>query len=155
MYCSLFYVTFVSLFHSLITAEGVGIDCGQNDMTIYIPKNLLLGLDRQHLRLIDVNCRAYENKTHFALRTQLIGCKTEKKHKGEYVTYHNMVSEIPLKQNQIVTRVRNAMIPFYCCYSKWGVVSSIGIKPSSKKVILSSKGYGKFTLILDIFKKYE
>ena len=133
----------------------MGLDCGQNDMTITLPKNLLLGLDREHLRLIDVNCRATENKTHFFLNTRLTGCKTVLRHKGEYVIYANMVSEIPLKQNQIVTRVRNAMIPFFCCYSKWGVVSSIGIKPSSKKVILSSKGFGKFTLILDVFKRNE
>ena len=137
------------------TAEGVGIDCGQNDMTITLPKSLLLGLDREHLRLIDVHCKATENATHFFLNTKLTGCKTKLRFKGEYVIYTNMVSEIPIKQNQIVTRVRNAMIPFFCCYSKWGVVSSIGLKPSSKKIILSSKGFGKFTLTLDLFRRYE
>ena len=143
------------MFHFPITAEGVELDCGQNDMTITLPKSLLQGLDRQHLRLIDVNCRAFENATHFFLRTQLIGCKTVLKQRGDYFIYSNMVSEIPLKENQIVTRVRDAMIPFYCFYSKWGVVSSIGIKPSSKKIILSSRGYGKFTLTLDLFKGNE
>lgn len=124
-------------------------------MTITLPKSLLLGLDREHLRLIDVKCKASENVTHLFLRTALTGCKTILRHKGDYAVYENVVSEIPIKQNQIVTRVRNAMIPFYCFYSKWGVVSSIGIKPSSKKVILSSKGSGKFTITLDLFKKYE
>lgn len=122
-------------------------------MTITLPKSLLLGLDREHLRLIDVNCQASENLTHFFLSTKLTGCKTELRHKGDYAIYSNMVSEIPIKQNQIITRVRNAMIPFYCFYSKWGVVSSIGIKPMSKKVVLSSKGFGRFTITLDLFKK--
>ena len=101
-------------------------------MTITLPKSVLLGLDREHLRLIDVHCKASENLTHFFLSTKLTGCKTELRHKGDYAIYSNMVSEIPIKQNQIITRVRNAMIPFSCFYSKWGVVSSIGIKPMSK-----------------------
>ena len=129
------------------------LDCEQNDMVITLPKSLVPGIDRQHLTLDDVNCRAYENATHFTLTTQLIGCKTVLKHRGDYAIYSNMVNEIPLKENQIVTRVRDVMIPFYCFYSKWGVVSSIGIKPSSKKIILSSRGYGKFTLTLDLFKR--
>ena len=129
------------------------LDCGQNNMTITLPKSLLLGLDREHLRLIDVHCKASENLTHFFLSTKLTGCKTELRHKGDYAIYSNMVSEIPIKQNQIITRVRNAMIPFYCFYSKWGVVSSIGIKPMSKKVVLSSRGFGRFTITLDLFKK--
>ena len=94
------------------------MDCGQNDMKITLPKSLLKGLDRQHLRLIDVSCRAYENKTHYFLQTQLTGCKTKLRRKGDFFVYTNMVSEIPIKENQIVTRVREAMIPFFCCYSK-------------------------------------
>ncbi|CAH3182653.1 unnamed protein product, partial [Porites lobata] len=134
-------------------AEGVEVDCGQNDMKITLPKSLLKGLDRQHLRLIDVSCRAYENKTHYFLQTQLTGCKTKLRQKGDFFVYTNMVSEIPIKENQIVTRVREAMIPFFCCYSKWGVVSSVGLKPMSKKVIFSSKGFGKFTIFLKLFNK--
>ena len=129
------------------------MDCGQNDMKITLPKSLLEGLDRQHLRLIDVSCRAYENKTHYFLQTQLTGCKTKLRRKGDFFVYTNMVSEIPIKENQIVTRVREAMIPFFCCYSKWGVVSSVGLKPVSKKVIFSSKGFGKFTIFLKLFNK--
>ena len=124
-------------------------------MTITLPKSLLVGLDREHLRLIDVNCKADENATHYSLTTALTGCKTLLRRKGDFWTYSNMVFEIPIEQHQIVTRVRNAMIPFHCFYSKWGVVSSIGIKPSSKKIILSSKGFGKFTITLDLFRKYK
>ena len=80
------------------------LDCGQNNMTITLPKSLLLGLDREHLRLIDVNCKASENLTHFFLTTELTACKTILRHKGDYTIYRNMVSEIPLKQNQVITR---------------------------------------------------
>ena len=137
------------------TAEGVEVDCGQDEMTITLPKSLLLGLDREHLRLIDPECTATENETHFFLQTKTDECGTILKHTKDHAIYSNMVSEIPIKENQIVTRVRDAMIPFHCYYSKWGVVSSIGIRPSSTKIVLSSKGFGKFTLSLDLFRSPE
>ena len=137
------------------TAEGVDLDCGQDEMTITLPKSLLRGFDVDHLRLIDEDCTATENETHFFLTTSTLECGTVLKHNNDHAIYSNMVSEIPLRENQIVTRVREAMIPFHCFYSKWGVVSSIGIKPISKKVILSSKGFGEFTITLDVFRNPE
>lgn len=133
-------------------AEGVGLECEQNDMIIFLPKSLLIGVDRHHLILLDRNCRAYENETHFILTTQLIGCNTKLRKRGDFFIYSNMVTEIPIEENQIITRVRDIMIPFQCFYSKYGVVSSIGIKPVSRKVIFSSRGYGQFTLSLDLFR---
>ena len=121
-------------------------------MTITLPKSLLRYLDVDHLRLIDEDCTATENQTHFFLTTSTLECGTVLKHNNDHAIYSNMVSEIPLRENQIVTRVREVMIPFRCFYSKFGVVSSIGIKPISKKVILSSKGFGEFTITLDVFK---
>lgn len=132
-------------------AEGVDLYCGQNEMTIVLPKSLLVGLDREHLRLIDVRCTAGENQTHYFLSTQLTGCKTKLKQKGEYFVYSNIVLEIPLRRNQIVTRVREAEIPFFCVYSRFGVVSSVGLKPMSKKIIFSSKAFGKFTITMDLY----
>ncbi|CAH3127357.1 unnamed protein product [Pocillopora meandrina] len=111
-------------------AEGVEVDCGQDEITITLPKSLLLGLDREHLRLIDANCTATENETHFFLHTETGKCGTISKHNKDYVIYSNMVSEIPIEENKIVTRLRQAMIPFDCFYSNWGVASSIGIRPS-------------------------
>ena len=121
-------------------------------MTITLPKSLLYGLDREHLRLIDVHCTATENETHFFLTTSTTECGTVLRHAKDHAIYSNMVSEIPIEEHQIVTRVREAMIPFHCYYSKWGVVSSMGIRPASKKVILSSKGFGEFTITMDVFK---
>ena len=124
-------------------------------MTITLPKSLLKGFDVDHLRLIDEHCTATENATHFFLTTRTTECGTLLKHNNDHAIYSNMVSEIPLEEHQIVTRVREAMIPFHCFYSKWGVVSSIGIKPASKKVVLSSKGFGEFTITLDVFRNPE
>lgn len=132
-------------------AEGVDLYCGQNDMTIILPRSLLRGLDREHLRLLDPRCTAEGNATHYYLSTSLTGCKTKLKKKGEYFVYSNIVLEIPLKRNQIVTRVREAEIPFFCFYSRFGVVSSVGLKPRSKKIIFSSKAFGKFTITMDLF----
>lgn len=140
------------MFALLHTAEGVALECEQNDMVINLPKSLLRGVDRHHIILMDRNCRAYENETHFILQTQLIGCKTQLRHHGNFAIYSNMVTEIPLEEGQIVTRVRDIAIPFQCFYSELGVVSSIGIKPVSKKVITSARGMGKFTLTLDLYR---
>ncbi|XP_068756181.1 ZP domain-containing protein-like [Montipora capricornis] len=133
-------------------AEGVELDCRKNDMTLTVPKSLLKGVDRHHLILKEKDCSASENRTHFFMTTLLTGCKTMLRHRGNFAIYSNMVREIPIKRHQTITRVREVSIPFKCFYSEYGSVSSVGIKPMNKKVILSSRGFGKFTLTLDLFK---
>ena len=51
----------------------------------------------------------------------------------------------------IVTRVREIEIPFSCYLSKYGVVSSVGWKPSNRKLVFSDEGKGNFTLSLNMF----
>ncbi|XP_015761419.1 PREDICTED: ZP domain-containing protein-like isoform X3 [Acropora digitifera] len=138
-------------------AEGVKLDCRKNDMLLTLPKSLLRGVDRHHLILNEKDCSASENRTHFFMRTPLTGCKTQLRQRAIFAIYSNVVTEIPVMQGQTVTRVRDVTIPFQCFYSEFGVASSIGIKPVSKKVIFSSRGMGKFTLTLDLFKssRYE
>ena len=120
-------------------------------MSISIPKYLLHGLDREHLRLSDVSCEAMETRTHFILRTKLTGCHTVIRHTQNFVSYMNKVEEIPIKPGQIITRVREVEIPFACYYSNTGVVSAVGLEVKSKKIIFSKKGYGKFVLDMKIY----
>ena len=63
----------------------------------------------------------------------------------------NKVEEIPLKKYQIITRVREVEIPFSCYYSNMGVVSAIGLRVKSKKIVFSKKGFGKFVLVINIY----
>ena len=51
----------------------------------------------------------------------------------------------------VVTRVREIEIQFSCFYSKYGVVSSVGWKPSNRKLLFSDEGKGNFTLSLNMF----
>ena len=120
-------------------------------MYISIPKYLLHGLDREHLRLSDVNCGARETPTHFILHTKLTECHTVSRHTKDFVCYMNKVEEIPLEHDQIITRVREVEIPFSCYYSNMGVVSAVGLEVKSKKIIFSKKGYGEFVLEMKIF----
>ena len=120
-------------------------------MRISIPKYLLRGLDRDHLRLTDEKCGAKETKTHFTFRTNLTGCHTVRMHTPKFVCYMNKVLQIPLKKHQIITRVREVEIPFSCYYSNTGVVSAVGLQVKSKKVLFSKKGYGRFVLEMKIF----
>ena len=120
-------------------------------MWINLPKSLLHGLDRDHLRLLDANCGAQETRTQFILHTKLTECETISKHTRGFVLYSNKVLEIPLKKNGIITRVREVEIPFSCYYSNKGVVSAVGIKVQSKKILFSKKGFGKFVLEMNIF----
>ena len=121
-------------------------------MYISIPRSLLQGLDVDHIRLSDVSCGATETPTHFTLHTSLTGCNTKSKHIENFVSYSNKVEEIPLEEGQIITRVREVEIPFACFYSNVGVVSAVGLEVISKKIIFSKKGFGEFTLQMNIFR---
>ncbi|XP_078354042.1 uncharacterized protein LOC144638689 isoform X1 [Oculina patagonica] len=129
----------------------VNVTCLKDEMLISIPKNLLHGLDREHLRLTDVNCGATETPTHFILHTRLTECHTTSRHTKDFVCYMNKVEEIPVEHHQIITRVREVEIPFSCYYSNMGVVSAVGLEVKSKKIIFSKKGYGEFVLEMKIF----
>jgi len=120
-------------------------------MWIKIPKYLLPALDREHLRLSDVNCGATETRTHYILHTKLTECHTVSRHTKNFVCYMNKVEEIPVQPHQIITRVREVEIPFSCYYNNMGVVSAVGLQVKSKKIVFSKKGYGKFVLEMKIF----
>ena len=135
--------------------SAVNVTCAKNDMWISIPKKLLHGLDREHLRLSDLRCGAKETKTHFMLHTSLTGCGTVKRHTSNFVCYMNKVEEIPIQKHQIITRVREVEIPFACYYSNMGVVSAVGLQVKSKKIVFSKKGFGKFVLAMNIFPDYR
>ena len=120
-------------------------------MTITIPKSILLGMDREHLRLLDTSCKAMETSTHFSLTTPLTGCNTTSRHTPTAIVYSNAVLEIPVAAQGVVTRVREIEIQFSCFYSKYGVVSSFGWKPRNRKLVFSDEGKGNFTLSLNMF----
>ena len=120
-------------------------------MTIIILKSLLRGIDREHLQLLDTTCKATETSAYFSLTTPLTGCKTNSRHTPSTIVYSNAVLEIPVAAEDVVTRVREIEIRFSCFYSKYGVVSSIGWKPSNRKLVFSDEGQGNFTLSLNMF----
>ena len=120
-------------------------------MTILIPKSLLQGIDREHLRLLDTRCKAEETSAHFSLATPLSGCNTTRRHTPTGIVYSNTVLENPVATEDVVTRERNTEIQFSCFYSKYGVVSSVGWKPSNRKLVFNDEGRGNFTLSLDMF----
>ena len=132
-------------------APGVDVQCNRENMTIIIPKSLLRGLDREHLRLLDTTCKAEESSAHFSLTTPLTGCKTTHRHTPTAIVYSNKVLEISVAAEDVVTRVREIEIQFSCFYSKYGVVSSVGWKPSNRKLVFSDEGKGNFTLSLNMF----
>ena len=120
-------------------------------MTITIPKSLLRGIDREHLRLLDTTCKATETSAYFSLTTPLTGCKTSSRRTTSTFVYSNAVSEIPVAAKDAITRVREIEIKFSCYYSKYGVVSSVGWKPSNRKLVFNDEGKGNFTLSLNMF----
>jgi len=120
-------------------------------MTIVIPKSLLRGIDRGHLRLLDTTCKATETSFHFSLTTPLTACNTTSRHTPTAIVYSNRVLEIPLAAQVVVTRVREIEIQFSCFYAKHGVVSSVGWNPSNRKLVFSDKGKGNYTLSLNMF----
>ena len=134
-----------------LLAPGVNVQCNSNNMTITIPKSLLRGIDREHLRLLDTSCKATETSSYFSLTTPLTGCKTTGRHTPTTIVYSNAVLEIPVAAKDVITRVREIEIQFSCYYSKYGVVSSVGWKPSNRKLVFNDEGKGNFTLSLNMF----
>ena len=126
-------------------------------MSITIPKNILKGMDREHLRLLDPKCGATETATNFSLKTPLIGCNTKPRHTKSAIVYSNKVLEIPLKQTDIITRVREIEIRLSCFYFNSRVATAVGMKPKNRKLVFSEKGKGNFTVVLEFFhsKRYQ
>ena len=120
-------------------------------MSVTLPKTLLLGLNRQHVTLRDVNCVATETETHFTLKTALTGCGTTSRHSKGTIIYSNTVLEIPVKDDAIITRVREIEIPFSCYYKKSGDATAVGVKPDTRKLVFDEDGKGNFTVTLDMF----
>ena len=120
-------------------------------MTIIIPKSLLRGIDLEHLRLLDTKCKATETSAYFSFTTPLTECNTTLRHTASTIVYSNTVLEIPVAAEDVITRVRELEIQFSCGYSKQEVVSSVGWKPSNRKLVFNDEGKGNFTLSLNMF----
>ena len=135
---------------SIIAAQGVNVSCAENDMSITLPKALFPGLDQNRLRLLNPSCQANATATHYILETPLIGCGTTRRHTDAAVVYSNAVLEMP-DEFSIIRRTREFEIPFSCYYDNKGSVSSVGLKPTSTKLVFSQSGKGNFSLLLDMF----
>ena len=127
------------------------MDCLQNNMVLAIPKPLLRGADREHIRALDVDCHASENLTHFFLDVPLTGCGTKSRHANLTVIYSNEALPVPSLAEDVVSHVPDFRIPFHCYYDSEGLVTGVGLMPLSRKVVLSQKGFGEFTLKLDLY----
>ena len=141
----------ILLHHFEFLGQGVDVQCKSNNMTIIIPKSLLQGIDREHLQLLDTRCKATETSAYFSITTPLTGCNTTRRHTASTFVYSNKVLEIPVAAKDVTTRVRELEIQFSCFYSNHGVVSSVGWKPSNRKLVFSDEGKGNFTLSLNMF----
>lgn len=131
--------------------DKVTVDCLQNNMVIAIPKPLLRGANREHIRALDLDCRASENLTHFFLNVSLTGCGTKSRHANLSVIYSNEALPVPATAEDVVSHVPDFKISFHCYYDSEGLVTGVGLMPRNKKVVLSQKGFGEFTLRLDLY----
>ena len=131
--------------------DKVTVDCLQNNMVIAIPKSLLRGADHEDIRALDVDCQASENFTHFFLDVPLTGCGTKIRHANSSVIYTNEALPVPAMAKDVVSHVPDFKIPFHCYYDSKGLVTGVGLMPRSKKVVLFQKGFGEFTLKLDLY----
>lgn len=139
------------LIHPSSIGDKCSVACLKNNMVITIPKPILRGADREHIRALDMNCKASENLTHFILNVPLTRCGTKTRHAVSSVVYSNEALPVPAVAKDVVSHVPDFQIPFHCYYDNDGLVSAVGLKPSSRKVIFSKKGFGKFALRLELY----
>lgn len=113
----------INLFLPLFTACGADVKCHANEMSISLPKSLLVSINRENLQLLDPDCTAMENSTHFVLTTALIGCGTSSSQTENSLVYSNRVRHFP-PVTAVITRAPEVQISFSCHYSKYGFVST-------------------------------
>ena len=97
--------------------------CHSNEMSISLPKSSLVSIDRENLQLLDPNCTATENSTHFVLTTTLIGCGTSTSQTENSLVYSNRVRHVP-PRTAVITRAPEVHISFSCHFSKYGFLST-------------------------------
>lgn len=124
----------INLSRLLFTACGAVVKCHTNEMSISLPKSLLVSIDRENLQLLDPNCSATENSTHFVLTTTLIGCGTSSSHTENSLVYSNRVRHVP-PVTAVITRTPEVQISFSCHYSKYGFVSTGALRSEKRTKI--------------------
>lgn len=108
-------------------ASGAIVICLPNEMSISLPKALLARVSGEDLRLLDSNCSATENATHFVLTTSLTRCGTFGRHTDSSIIYSNEVRQV-YPETVIITRAPEIQISFSCHYSRHGLVSTGAIR---------------------------
>lgn len=120
-----------NLFLPLFTACRADVKCHTNEMSVSLPKSLLVGIDRENLQLLDPNCTATENSTHFILTTTLVGCGTTSSQTENSLVFSNRVRHVP-PMTAVITRAPEVEISFSCHYSKYGFVSTGALRSAKK-----------------------
>ena len=121
-------------------------------MAITVPKALLHGMTRDHLRLNDPSCLATETAAHYTLTTPLTSCGTTARASKGAIVYSNRLMEIPVVEEQLVTRIRDIEIPFSCYYSDVGVASVVQMRMTSRKLVVSESQRANFSIAMEVFK---
>jgi len=124
-----------NLFLPIFTACGADVKCYTNEMSISLPKSLLVSINRENLQLQDPDCTAKENSTHFVLTTALIGCGTSSSQTENSLVYSNRVRHVP-PVTAVITRVPEVQISFSCHYSKYGFVSTGALRSEKRANII-------------------
>jgi len=118
-----------------VEACGADVKCYTNEMSISLPKSLLVSINRENLQLQDPDCTAKENSTHFVLTTALIGCGTSSSQTENSLVYSNRVRHVP-PVTAVITRVPEVQISFSCHYSKYGFVSTGALRSEKRANII-------------------
>ena len=138
----------------ILAGPGVQLTCDTNHMEIVLPKNLIHNLHHEHLSLIDPNCRANGNATHYSLSTDITKCGTTSHVYKNFIVYTNRVIESPNEDSDVITHVgvNEIKVPFSCYFNDLEIVHTVGYKPVAQKIHVYVKGRGEYALSLDIFK---
>lgn len=138
----------------ILAGPGVQLTCDTNHMEIVLPKNLIHNLHHEHLSLIDPNCRANGNATHYSLSTDITKCGTTSHVYKNFIVYTNRVIESPNEDSDVITLVgvNEIKVPFSCYFNDLEIVHTVGYKPVAQKIHVYVKGRGEYALSLDIFK---
>ena len=110
-------------------------------MVVTFTRQMLSGLDEQHVRLNDPSCNAVGNMTHISFWVPLEGCGTTHTDNSDTITYQNKVMNRAIHVGGVITRVRSVEILFHCSYGRKKTLAIISFRPNTRVLKVSEGVY--------------
>ncbi|KAM8877563.1 uncharacterized protein ACB058_003375 [Synchiropus picturatus] len=135
---------------STISQGTGGVTCAAEQMTVFLEKASIPGIDVRYLQLKDPSCKLTSNSTHIMGTISFRACGTELEDQGDYMVFKNQIKSFELAKEVIIRR-KTVEIDFACQFPKSAVVTNFYTLRNSD-YIFSESSFGSFGYSFNVFK---